>query len=68
MKCPFCGDEMEAGFVQSNGSALIWTNKKHRFSILADSSKGEIQLDHVFNSASITASICRKCKKIIAEY
>lgn len=67
-KCPFCGNEMEIGFIQSNGSGLIWTNKKHHISVRADSSKGEIQLDHAFNSTSITANICRLCKKIIAEY
>lgn len=68
MICPFCGGEMEEGMIQSNGSSLIWTNKKHLISVLADSSKGEIQLNHAFNSTSITANICRMCKKIIAEY
>ena len=68
MKCPFCGGEMEAGMIQSNGSGLIWTNKKHHISVLADPSKGEVQLDHAFNSTTVAANICRSCKRIIAEY
>ena len=68
MKCPFCGNEMENGLIQSNGSSLIWTNKKHYISVIADSSKGEIQLDHAFNSTSTGANMCRVCKKIIAAY
>jgi hypothetical protein len=68
MKCPYCSNEMEEGIIQSNGSVLLWTNNKHLISLLANSSKGEIQLDHTFGSASINGNICRICQKIIIDY
>ena len=66
MRCPFCGDPMEKGFIQS-GNLMVWVKKKHRISLLPR--EGEVILDRNYWSGStIPAHICKHCKKVIAEY
>ena len=47
MKCPYCNSEMEKGYLQGNGSAIIWDKKKHRIRVHA--SKDGISLAFNFN-------------------
>ena len=66
MRCPFCGDLMEKGFIQS-GNLMVWVKKKHHISLLPR--EGEVILDRNYWSGStIPANICKQCKKVIAEY
>ncbi len=66
MRCPFCGNGMEAGYVQS-GNLMVWVKKKHYVSLLPK--EGEVLLDRNYLSgAIIPAHICKQCKKVIAEY
>lgn len=66
MRCPFCGDSMEKGLIQG-GNLLVWVKKKHYFSLLPK--EGEVILDRDYLTGSaIPAWICKKCKKLIAEY
>ena len=34
MNCPFCGKEMERGFLQT-GNKIIWAKKQHSVSLVA---------------------------------
>ena len=66
MRCPFCDSSMERGFVQG-GNLLVWVKKKHYISLLPK--EGEIILDRNYlTCATIPAHICKKCRKVIAEY
>ena len=67
MVCPYCGEEMQKGFLQSTGGgAAYWTEKLKAFSTLFNPDIiGEHDWIHGF---SIPASRCTKCRKIILDY
>ena len=67
MECPFCGQELETGFLQSNGgSAVYWAKKPKMFSTLLNPDIiGEHDWLHGF---SAPASRCTQCRKIIINY
>lgn len=66
MKCPFCGGEMEQGFLQGEHK-VAWVKKKHLISILPK--EGEVVLENnAFKDFALTAFICKSCKKIIVDY
>ncbi len=66
MKCPFCVNQMEQGFLQG-GNLLVWTKKRHYLSLLTK--EGEVELDRNYLvGTALPAWICRNCKKVIADY
>ena len=66
MNCPFCGQEMEQGFVQS-GTRILWTKKIHKISLLPKD--GDVLLlKSVLRPSAIPACICKVCKKIVMDY
>lgn len=68
MKCPNCGKEMEEGFLQANGSSLIWSKRTHSATMLANPQKGEVQVAHSLLEVSIPASRCDDCRIVAAKY
>ena len=60
-----CGEEMEAGTIQSNGSTLLFAVNEYVFLKLARD--GDVQLARGFDS-SVSAERCPACKKIIIDY
>lgn len=70
MKCPFCGEEMEHGFVTS-GVTLKWQLKKKKVTInpYPDEKNGEFVFSYnPFGGAAAEGELCRKCHKIILSY
>lgn len=66
MKCPYCGEEMEQGFLQGR-NRIAWVKKKHLISTLPK--EGEVLLENnTFKDFTLTAFICKSCKKIIVDY
>ncbi len=66
MNCPFCNSPMEKGLLQS-GNLIVWVKKKHLLSL--NPREGEVILDRNYlTGASVPARICKKCKKVIADY
>lgn len=65
MKCPYCGEEMERGSIQSNGSTLIFSTREHPFCKLAG--KDDVQLARGLD-AEAEAHRCQSCKKILIDY
>lgn len=66
MKCPYCGADMEEGFLQGT-ARVAWVKKKHLISLLPKA--GEILLEN--NAVSdflFPAQICKRCQKIIFDY
>ena len=43
MQCPFCGREMERGFLQS-GRKAFFTTKRRRFLFWPDEQNGDVEL------------------------
>ena len=67
MKCPYCGEEMERGYLQS-GVIILWTNKPHKM-ILKPKDKMEFIIkQNSLGGASIKGNCCKKCRRIILEY
>ena len=73
MKCPYCGNEMEIGLIQSPHE-IAWTkgNKKYTFS-LGRFHKGSVTLCPLTlktfaGGCSVEAFLCRSCKKVIIDY
>ena len=66
MKCPYCQDEMEKGYLQSAREVSFMTHL-HKFSFRPG--EGEISLtEKNWTSPRCAAWCCRRCHKIIIDY
>ncbi len=63
MKCPYCNQEMENGFVQS-ARDIFWGGKKHKL-FFKPSNDNEFIIADGWNGCVISAYCCRDCEKII---
>jgi len=68
MKCPYCGEEMEAGVIQSPHE-ISWQDKKH-FLGRAEFHPGSVVLSELsfMKGSAVKANLCRKCEKIVIDY
>ncbi|WP_315120807.1 PF20097 family protein [uncultured Clostridium sp.] len=68
MKCPYCGEEMEQGVIQSPHE-ISWKNKKSYIG-RAKFHEGSIILSKLYmlQGSAVIANCCRKCEKIIIDY
>lgn len=66
MKCPFCNQEMEVGFLESSHK-FYFTSKAHYILTLPHLRDGDVELSGSFFPRH-EAFICRSCKKIIIDY
>ena len=67
MKCPYCGTEMERGYVQSMRE-IIYSENLHTSRIMIPK-KDDIKLTNGFWApAMCMASRCAACRKIILSY
>jgi hypothetical protein len=64
MKCPYCNEEMEDGFINANSSKTWWSKIKH-FSIF-NNRVGDVIL--MAGTGYRSAACCRGCGKIIIEF
>lgn len=71
MKCPFCGEEMTPGVIQSR-DGVYWSREAGAVAALAGLKKDAITLadsgSSVFGGAAAEAFNCPRCKKIILDY
>ena len=75
MKCPYCCNEIEKGFVQNIRHSLAWYPEGSQVSVLAHYIK-DFHSDAVVLSAPerplgdyrTDAYICKNCKKVIIDY
>lgn len=66
MKCPYCDTEMIHGYL--NCGAVIWSERKHRISTLADGKeKYALHMGTPLSMNCIESDCCPKCKKIIID-
>ena len=69
MVCPYCGKEMETGFIQCR-DGVTWTPKKQFRPSLSFLGKGAVSLENgaADNSSAVYAYNCPECKKVVIEY
>ena len=73
MKCPYCGNEMELGLIQSPHKLSWIKGKEKRTFPVARFHKGSVVLcalkPKTFASGcAVEAFLCRSCKKVIIDY
>ena len=68
MKCPYCGEEMEDGLIQSP-QEIFWYKKKRSFGISA-LYEDSIVLSKLalWKGSAIISYNCRKCEKLVIDY
>ncbi len=70
MKCPYCNEEMQKGFVQCR-DGLNWTPKKQRVAALSSFGAGAIPIgkDSGLTTNTVAEAYhCRICKKVVIDY
>ncbi len=73
MKCPYCGNEMELGLIESPYQ-IVWTKgDKKQFLNNVRFPKGSVVLDKYslksfVEGCAVKAFLCRFCKKVIIDY
>ena len=69
MKCPYCGKEMELGYIQCR-DGVHWTSKKAFAAAFSSLGKDSLSLENGAgrNNTVVYAYKCGDCKKVIIEY
>ena len=69
MKCPYCGQEMEQGYIQCR-DGVTWTAKRKPIAALPLGGKDWVSLANgaAEHSRIVFAYRCRDCKKVLIEY
>ena len=71
MNCPYCGKEMEKGFIQCR-DGVSWQKKERLVAALPGLSKDSVILARShgspFSGAAAIAHCCPDCKKIVIDY
>jgi len=69
MKCPFCGNEMELGYIQCR-DGVTWTPKKQLVAALSCFGRGSVSLANgaAHNADAVFAYKCGECKKVVIDY
>ncbi len=66
MRCPYCNEEMQQGYLQT-GQRIAWTKKIHKISLLPKD--GEVLFaNNTIRGTSFQAYICKGCKKVLFDY
>ncbi len=69
--CPYCGKEMELGYIQCR-DGVTWTRKLVRVAALSALSRSAVRLSSEslgpFAGNAVEAYRCADCKKVIIEY
>ena len=70
MKCPYCENEMELGFIQSVQEISWKKGEKRPLLNKAKFHEGSVILSELslINGSAVTAYLCRACKKVIIDY
>ncbi|MGE4213939.1 MAG: PF20097 family protein [Anaerotignaceae bacterium] len=65
MKCPYCNEEMELGYLQS-ARTISWSPKKHKFIFIPNEKKGELYMPTEGWDSYVESYLCRKCNIVIS--
>lgn len=64
MKCPYCNEEMELGYLQSSHS-MFWGVTKHKFIFRPKKKDGEIPIPISALGCYVETHLCRKCNVML---
>ena len=69
MRCPYCGKEMELGYIQCR-DGVRWSKNKFFVAALSGICKSATSLKNGAsdNSSAVYAYKCSSCKKVIIDY
>jgi len=69
MTCPYCETEMEHGYIQSC-RGIFWSSTKRTFFFAARKKNGDAVIAPYdpFIGSTAEAYLCRRCRKIIADW
>ena len=69
MKCPYCGKEMELGYIQCR-DGVTWTPKKQLVAALSFLGKDSMPIVNgaADNNNAVYAYKCGECRKVIIDY
>ena len=69
MKCPYCNNDMELGYIQCR-DGVTWTPKKQFAAALSSLAKNSVSLENgaADNSRTVYAYKCAECRKVIIDY
>lgn len=65
MRCPYCSNEMEEGYIPSDRYSLKWVSSDEKSKSGFFSKK--IKLHSILEDMSVDAFYCNSCKKIIID-
>ncbi|WP_313130634.1 PF20097 family protein [Anaerocolumna sp.] len=65
MKCPYCTNEMEEGYIPSDRYSLKWISKKEKSKLPFLNKR--IKLNSLSEEPSVDAFYCSTCEKIIID-
>ena len=66
MNCPYCGKQMQTGYLQSS-RRIIWSPEKKEGIVMA-SNEGDINFPSgIINGSCVESWHCAGCKKLITE-
>lgn len=65
MKCPYCSNEMEEGYIPSDRYSLKWVSYNEKSQLPFFNKR--IKLHSILEEMSVDAFYCNSCKKIIID-
>lgn len=69
MKCPYCQQDMDIGFITSDARAIAWRKEKYESAIVKNENGVQLSRNVLGGASTINNSYCcRSCKKIIIDY
>ena len=67
MNCPYCGNEMTRGWIQSAGRVIFTTTKKEGGFVFKNKSDVVLTTNNFIVPVCI-AYLCGTCKKVVIDY
>ena len=69
MNCPYCGKEMESGWLTSGGRPILWTTEQRSFTAVPANRDVLLQpAALVTRKNQVEAHLCRTCQTVVAKY
>ncbi len=70
MKCPYCNQDMEKGYLVSDATAIAWRKEQYDSARILSKNSDGIQLDRRLMGAArlSNAYCCKSCQKILLDY
>ena len=70
MNCPYCGQAMEQGLLQSPQEISWIKGKKRRLFGRAELHEGSVVLSElsILKGSAVVAFLCRDCRKVVIDY